>query len=297
MKYRFFGLYLLTMIGMTSCLKDKDYENYKYGSYGAGNSKAGIGFPESENIINNIALENIDTEQEFEVALINLLSASPATTDIRITVETDLSVIEEYNDVNEGDLVPLPNGSYFFETVELTIPKGSRTVQMNLKFADAFNRLDLTKNYGLGLKISTVDPSGIVISENRRRLLIGVNIKNQYDGVYDMKGYTLREGDPGKTGNFAGVEMSLLTAGLHVLDFGALQNWADLTGVGIGEPRITVNPITNKVTITSSGRAVNLPGYDSRYDPATRTFYLGFTWGGGPSSRVAIDTLQFLRTR
>lgn len=297
MKYRFFGWYLLTMIGMTSCLKDKDYENYKYGSYGAGNSKAGVGFPESENIINNISLENIGTEQEFEIALINLLSAGSASTDIIITVEQDPSLLDEYNDANDGDLVPLPDGSYEFDSMEVIIPRGERTVQMRLNFPDALNTLDLTKNYGLGLKISSVNPSGIVIAENQRRILIGINIKNQYDGIYDMRGYSLRAGDPAKTGNFSGVEMSLLTAGLHVLDFGALQNWSDLTGVAIGEPRITVNPVTNKVTITSSGGAVNLPGYDSRYDPATRTFYLGFTWGGGPASRVAIDTLQYMRTR
>ncbi len=297
MKYRILGWCMLAMIGITSCLKDKDYENHKYGTFGMDNSNAGVGFPESENEINNIALENFDTEQEFEVALVNFLSANPATTDIKVTVELDPSLIEEYNQANDGNRFELPDGSFEFETFELVIPKGSRTAQMQLKFPDVKNTLDLTKNYAVGLKIKSVEPAGVVIAENQRRVLVGVNIKNQYDGVYSMRGYSLRAGDPSKTGWFSGEEMALLTAGLHVVDFNDLLVWADLTGIGIGEPQIEIDPATNKVTVSSSGGAVNLPGYDSRYDPATRTFYLGFTWGGGPSSRVSIDTLEYLRPR
>lgn len=297
MKYRLYGLLMLAVIGITSCLKDKDYENHKYGTYGAGTSKAGVGFPESENSINNIALENIGTEQEFDVGLVNLLSANPAATDIKITVELDPSLIEEYNQANDGNRFELPDGSFAFETLELVIPKGSRTAQMQLKFPDVMNTLDLTKSYAIGLRIKSVEPAGIVIAENLRRILVGVNIKNQYDGVYSMRGYSLRAGDPAKTGWFTGQEMSLLTAGLHVVDFNDLLVWSDLTGIGIGEPQVVIDPATNKVTVSSSGGAVNLPGYDSRYDPATRTFYLGFTWGGGPASRVSIDTLEYLRPR
>lgn len=297
MKYRFIGLYMLAIVGITSCLKDKDYEDHQYGSYGAGSSKTGVGFPESANAINNIALENVDTEQDFDVALVNLLSANPAATDIKVIVEPDPTLVDEYNQENDGNRLQLPDGSFEFESFELTIPKGSRTAQMQLKFPDVKNTLDLTKSYAVGLRIKSVAPSGVVIAENLRRILVGVNIKNQYDGVYSMRGYTLRAGDAAKTGFFSGQEMSLLTAGLHVLDFNDLLVWADLTGIGIGEPQLVVNPATNKVTVSSSGGAVNLPGYDSRYDPATRTFYLGFTWGAGPSSRVSIDTLEYLRPR
>ena len=37
------------------------------------------------------------------------------------------------------------------------------------------------------------------------------------------------------------------------------------------------------------------PSYTNRYDPATKTIYAAFTWGAGSASRLALDTLKYLR--
>jgi len=54
---------------------------------------------------------------------------------------------------------------------------------------------------------------------------------------------------------------------------------------------------SNNVTITSAGGAYNNPGYTSVYDPGTKTFFISFTWGAGPSSRLSTDTLSYLGPR
>jgi hypothetical protein len=296
---------VLLLFTGTGCLKDKGFDDNKYGLNHPEDSPVGVGFAQALNKINVTSINNEDTAQTMLVALTNLLSDEPADQDIHVTIEQDPTVVTAYNtadDNNDGvfDNVPLaamPASAYTIKSLSVVIPKGQRTVFLSLTIPKAKSTLDLTKTYGFGFRIASVQEQGITISSNLRRTLVGVAIKNKYDGVYSMKGYSLRAGDPAKTGNFTGEEMTLVTAGADIVDFADLQVWADHTGVGIGEPKLDINPATNKVTITSSGGATNAPGYDSRYDPATKTFYISFTWGGGPLSRLATDTLTYLRPR
>jgi hypothetical protein len=284
-------------IALGGCIKDKDFEANKYGVSNPGGSPVGVGFPQAVNDINTSSIENVATPQTLQVALVNLLSDAPAEQDIHVTIALNPALISEYNIAHEDSLLVLPANAFSIPSMTVVIPKGQRTATFTLNILNASGNLDLTRGYALGLEIKSVQEPGITIAGNLKNILLGIAIKNQYDGIYSMRGYTLRAGFAEQTGNFSGAEMTLVTAGVTTVDFLRLQIWADGSGVGIGNPRLTVNPATNKVTITSSGGASNLPGYDSRYDPATRTFFVGFTWGAGPASRVAIDTLVFNRPR
>ena len=123
-------------------------------------------------------------------------------------------------------------------------------------------------------------------------------VLNQYDGYYSYKGYVLRGGDPVLTGNFAGLSMALVTSGLSTVQFATSAIWGDgVTGISAGLPILTVNT-DNSVTLASTtGQVYNDPGYQSRYDPASKTFFISFTWGAGPSQRLSTDTLTFAGPR
>ena len=123
-----------------------------------------------------------------------------------------------------------------------------------------------------------------------------LRFKNKWDGVYEMSGSTLRAGDAARTGTFTPIEMPLATSAANEVTFGKLQVWADNSGVGIGNPVLTINA-DNSVDVSSDGGAYNVPGSPNYYDPATKTFYLDFTWGAGPTRRRATDVLVYLRPR
>ena len=123
-------------------------------------------------------------------------------------------------------------------------------------------------------------------------------ILNQYDGYYSYKGYVLRAGDPVLTGNFNGQSMPLVTLSTNAVQFANAALWGDgVTAISAGIPILTVNP-DNSITLTSTtGQVSNDPNYQSRYDPASKTFFISFTWGAGPASRLSTDTLTFTGPR
>lgn len=124
---------------------------------------------------------------------------------------------------------------------------------------------------------------------------------NQYDGVYLVKSYTFRGGDPLRTGNPVPFEMNLVTTSDSTVQFDTLHLWADGSGVGIGNVILSIYPSTNVVipsnTIAPTVIVSPAPGYNNFYDPVSKTFYVTYTWYAGPSSRLIIDTLVYLRQR
>ncbi len=121
---------------------------------------------------------------------------------------------------------------------------------------------------------------------------------NKYDGVYENHSYTFRSGDPSRTGFPLPYEVGLVTSGADSVQSDILHKWADGSGIGITYPIFIIDSTTNIVYVTASGFVVmDAPGYSNRYDPITKTIYAAFTWGAGTSSRLAVDTLIYLRPR
>lgn len=216
---------------------------------------------------------------------INLASPKTLGTPVTAVFALDTAYLNSYNAANGTNYLLMPDSVYtIVNGWNRTIAPGHRLDSMYVTFD--FTKLDLSQTYILPITIQ----SASVPIEQWNHLMINPSVKNKYDGNYTMVGQTLRAGDPVKTGEFAPITMALQTSGPSSVAFGSLQVWADGTGVGIGSPILQVNA-DNSVTITSSGGAINAPGYNSHYDPDTQTFYVSFTWGGGPTSRLATDTL------
>jgi hypothetical protein len=213
--------------------------------------------------------------------------------DITVNVAVDAATLTQYNTENGTNYV-VPPTAIFNLPASVVIKKGERISQSQITITNN-SSFDFGVNYALPLKITSASKG--VISSNFGKAVYAFGVRNIYDGHYSLKGYSLRAGDAAKTGNFVlDAGRDLVTVGGNINQFNDLQVWADLTGVGIGLPTFTVNA-DNSVTISSSGGAYNAPGYNSRYDPATKTYYVSFTWGAGPSARLATDTLVYVRPR
>lgn len=129
-----------------------------------------------------------------------------------------------------------------------------------------------------------------------------IAIANQWTGSYLMSYYALRAGDPALTGYVSKLPWKLATAGKKSVIFWKIQLWGDGKGTigGIGPWLLTIDdsggqtkPMPVTVSDAANPAVKNTPGYNSRYDPAKKTFYISVFWGNGPTHRAAIDTLVY----
>lgn len=303
-KYKFFSIVALAslmIVAGTSCLKDKLADDNLTNPEIEGSPSVieimGPGrWTTSYNSSYAISLIASTKDTTFNMVYIRLASEDPAPEDIKVQLELVPTLLNGYNDSNGTHLVqPSANLYQLADNMVVTIPKGSR--EGTLKMTAKPKELEGAE-YGFGVRVKSVTPSNYTVSGNFSNAVVIVGIRNIYDGIYDYKGFSLRAGDPALTGYFNGAEMGLETTGPNSVIFTGLAVWGDGTsGIGIGNPELQVNTTTNKVTISSSGGAGNAPGYDSRYDPATKTFYISFTWGAGPAARLSTDTLTYTGPR
>ncbi|WP_197285470.1 DUF1735 domain-containing protein [Pedobacter sp. R20-19] len=285
---------MLCMLSLSSCLKNKNEQP----DFSATTPvvEIPVGSPVGDGSVNSLTTSLIqqDTPSEY-MFYINYAAANTKSTDITVTLSVDPAVLAAYNAAHASDpALTIVPASAFTMPVTITIPANQRRVQVPVKFISNV----LNPAIGYGLPVTIKDASGEVISKNFGSVVIKVAVRNRYDGKYSFKGYVFREGDPVLSGNFKGLTKDLPSNGATALDFG--QVWSNGTGVGgIDGLTINVNPTTNKVTMKSTANAtlVNDPAYDSRYDPATKTFYISFKWGASPSSRAATDTLTYVSPR
>lgn len=301
---------LASSLTVTSCLKDKDYEDGKFQSLRSRGEQRVVemGLTATSNVnYLNIALDATPDDTTFNLIPIILASANPAQEDIKVTVVLNPALIGEYNatsdpQTNHGEapasLYTIENPAAAGGGYVVTIPRGSNTGFLRIKLVPEDY---LGFDYALGFQISKIEPSSYLVSSNLGTGVVAIGIKNEWDGIYDIKGYALRAGDPALTGNFTDREMALVTSGATSVAFGSLALWGDGNSlIAIGNPNLAINTAVgppHPVTITSPGGASNAPGYNSRYEPATKTFFISFTWGAGPASRLATDTLTYNRPR
>lgn len=225
------------------------------------------------------------------------VNTAPA--DMTVNLAVDAASLTLYNSQN-GSTYEVPPADVMSFPSSLVIKKGTRTVQalLTIKVTASF---DFSKAYAVPLKITSTSPAAI-ISGNFGVAVYAFGVRNPWDGKYSYKGYSLRAGDGALTGNFTGKTINLVTTGATSLQFGSLALWGDgASGIGIGNPSLAINTTgggsTYPVTISSSGGAYNAPGYNSRYEVATKTFYISFAWGAGPAARLSTDTLTYIGIR
>ncbi|TWR29797.1 DUF1735 domain-containing protein [Mucilaginibacter pallidiroseus] len=297
------GLSLMSvlMLSLASCLKDKTANIDPSGSpavVGWSTSTTGdqpadvtAGFTRYSRSY------NISTTETEMLVQVSYSGSSLPTSDVTVNLGLDLDALKAYNAAHSPQTsVVLPSTVYTMPS-SVVIKAGQRKADIVVKLKT--NLFDLQQAYILPLKITST--SAGAVSSNYGTVLYSVGAKNQYDGVYALKGYVVRQGD---TGGLMGYTVKgianreLITLGPNSVSF--TQLWANGGGIaGIDGTTITVNPTTNKVTMSASSNPAlkNLESYDNRYDPATKTFYISFYWGNGPAHRAATDTLTYIGPR
>jgi hypothetical protein len=296
---------------LTGCLKDKGFEDQEYGINDPDTQPPGVGFPLGSKT-NAFGLDvSASTQVINDMVYVNLLSGNAAPSAINVAlVDNSTTLIANYNTANEltgtDAILPLPTSIYNFAT-SLTIPGGSRNVQVPLNVTNT-TALDPNRSYAVGISISTVD-GGYKIASNLDDLLIIFSIKNRLDGIYEVTGAALRAADPVLTGPVGPIERILSTSGANSVQWEGQVPWANGGGSALPagyEPNITVDPVTNLITSLTSTAGTTLTGpivrtdligTTHRYDPATKTLYFEFTYGGGPTSRLFTFKARWLRPR
>jgi hypothetical protein len=297
--YKIFPVLTLAFaLSMTACLTDSEYDNNQIGINPTNNKNYVEVHLTSGNNTNFLAYSFASVDKDTTITQlipINLTSGA-ATSDVTITYQMldtlNSALVDSLVNI-DGLVLPDPTKITVLNTpLKVTIKKGSSTGYVQVKF----NPSTLVGNTTIfGIKITAVSDPKYVIS-NLNVGYVEIGIKNKWDGIYLLKGYTLRAGDGARTGSVPPFDMPLITSGANSVQFGLLQEWADGSGVGIDYPVLTIDA-SNNVTIYSDAGAINNPGYKSTYNPTKREFYISLTWGAGPAARLATDTLTYIGPR
>lgn len=288
---------LASMVGLSSCLKDNQHYVDFAGSPPLIELPAASGVGSSGGILQSVGLAISTTPIPVNL-MVNLASPHTLSTAVTVKVSVDQAALTKYNTDNKTNFVLIP-ASYYTSTFTATIPAGQNqafvVINVNSSLIDPS-----ISNYALPLTIT--DGGGQQIS-NIKTVIYNLQAKNNYDGAYSLKGFVFRNvgdgtNDPTLGGNFKGLSQNLAT--INGTSVTLTPVWKTGVGAaGVAGTSITVDPATNKVTISSTGNATlgNDPTYNNRYDPATKTFYISYKWGSGTSNRSQIDTLVYTGSR
>ncbi|MEO7922509.1 MAG: DUF1735 domain-containing protein [Chitinophagaceae bacterium] len=288
-------------VTFTSCLKDKGFEDGTYGINDPDTQPPGVGFPlgAKVNFLNTAGVNVSATAQAVNgIVYVKLLTGNPAATDVHVTIVINDALRTAYNTAFNPDIDLLPPALYTLP-LTITIPAGQMNAEVPVTISNTTG-LDPNKTYGIGITITAVD-GGYTIAENLKNLLVQFTVKNKYHGDYLSNGYVYHPSAPRPI-------IDLLkpgsTSGANSIDI----DWGDLGPQGYRN-RITIDPVTNNLTITAapgasggtytqmnSGLPTSGPAYtpqwagsglcNNTYNPTNKTFYIRVGYVGGTGWRV-----------
>jgi hypothetical protein len=289
-------------LGLTSCLKDKGFENNEYGINDPDTQPPGVGFPLAASAKYTVGLDVSSTPQVVnDVVYVNLEAGSPAPADIQITLTINDALRTAYNTANGTNILALSPTLYSVATT-MTIPAGARNVQIPITVSNTTG-LNPNSSYAVGITIASVT-GNYTIASNLKNLLLEFTIKNKYDGKYQLRGFHNRPtldlpydetvlmitSGPNSVYMF----WPALGAAAHPLNGGT-------TYYGSFTANFIFNPSTNVMTGWDwSPYATTLPttvGAGSRYDPSDKTIYFYGWYNNNPGARAFFDTLRYLGPR
>ena len=239
---------------------------------------------------------------EIDLTELRLSSRSVTEGNVTVKVISNPAVVAAYNDAN-GTRYAAAGAASFALTNDYTLGPDQRKAMVKAVIRpSAF----LDQPYAIGLSIAEM--SNGEISPVAKNVMVFLSIKNDYDGIYRLKGYSEIPGST-FTGHFSfdcDEELEVITSGNSSVYLSPSQpaysagSFVYITNM---LPDITVDKTTNKVTAVT-GRTGSLgiiypfdAAYNSRYDPATKTLYVKFGVEPAGSGRFIIDTLTFCKPR
>ncbi|HVF97524.1 MAG TPA: DUF1735 domain-containing protein [Flavisolibacter sp.] len=243
--------------------------------------------------------------QPTAVALTELRLEPRTITNHTTTVKIILNpvVVSAYNAANGTDYHLPPAGTFSLspETYSLN-PEQRKVVIKGQMLPSAL----VDAQYAVGLSIAEMSDG--YISKLAHDVIVFISIKNSYDGIYSVKGYSNVPGTA-FTGNFfvpCGEDLALATSGSSsvIIDPGQpVYSGGIFTYVSNLLPNIVFDKATNKVTgVLPRPGSIDFifpfdAAYNSRYDPALKTVYIKYGIAPVGSGRYVVDTLTFCKQR
>jgi hypothetical protein len=244
---------LLAVTLLSSCLKDKSP-----GAINFADSPPLVGFQYSgfaeTPITTKIHGQSTDTTGvEITLSVASLTLKTPVTVTVSVDnadaqayAQTDTVGGKPADVVLSSSLYTIANGG------KVTINPGQQIVKLKISFAG--DKINFNQYNILGLKITAVAPSSVVIATNLNFALLALTLQSVYEGEYTNTGSFTDVTNANLTD--AGIypeDIDLLTASAYVVDFYDLS-----FGVGYG------HPISSSGTISYYGGFV--PEFD--FDPS-----------------------------
>lgn len=282
---KYISLALVLPLLTTSCLKDDELLGPD--AEGAVENIIEFGNPSfiASSTSSSIPLYALSYDMEPTGVLnltIKCVGAKKATSDIKVNISVDNSLLDIYNEENQEEYVPLPITQYSISALEAVIKKGEREVviPVNLK-PDQFT---FDKDYALALKISSV--SSGVISGNFGKIIAAISGKNAYDGVYNYK----------TSANTSLVPNANKTVQLVTVGANRVKLSPGLLGSYSNEVYYNIDPVTHAVTVECPSLGVEEPqDARSKWDPQTKT--LTVYWKQGNGGRTFEETFTYTGPR
>jgi hypothetical protein len=264
MKTKFISAAVAASLLLTSCLKDRGFDNDKYGIKDPSdpkNSPANVSIVEAgDGGVKISSLQLLPTVETFDLITVSYNADQPAPKDIDVQLVLVPAIVTAYNTANMTNYLPLPASNYTFpSTLNVKIPQGQRKVVVKMTLNKA--GLSLSDAYGLGVRINSVS-DGITIAENLKENVYAFLLRNKYDGYYTLNGYHNRppstSGGADYTFPYKNIDMYLRTSGpnsvhYYFVDAGSTGRPIGISPTTVGwygsaiSPDITMDPATNAV--------------------------------------------------
>ncbi len=282
-------------MALTSCLKDKGFENGEYGIPVA--EKKAISLPQSVNGVVNSGIFSITDPQTIAAPVFALEAINPLSSDVNVQFALKPSLVAA-----DSNLTLLPADKYQIN-LSGKIKAGKYVDTLKIIVPDA-SSLDPTQTYALGLEIVSAD-NGCQIAANMKEVIVKILIKNIYDADYTANGYFYHPSSPR---DIEDLHKTAATVGPYAV-------LVDLGDLGPDFQSIfEIDPVTNQLTITAGNAgtpalimySVALPGSNpgytpqwagsaecnNTYDPATKTFKVRYGYVGGTGLRVTEEIIK-----
>ncbi|MFL5748494.1 MAG: DUF1735 domain-containing protein [Niastella sp.] len=294
-------LFSALLTGLSSCLK-KDAMNIDPDS----GTKNVVEFANTGDNVASVASKyprfyaDLGTVTAGQVTAINLnvsySGIDNASQDITVNLALDTAALSLYNTTDGTDYTVPPTTVCKFPS-SVIIKKGTRLTQVDISITIS-NDFDFNESYALPLKITSA--SAGTISNNFGSAIYSFGGRNKYDGIYLVKG-NVTHPNAAYTGPFVADEVEFTTTGAASIGMKAQPffNNGTLSTFGV-YPVFTVNA-DNSVTVTNmpdGGMApsVSDPNYKNRYDPATKTFFISYSYNAS-TPRIIYDTCIYVKPR
>lgn len=240
---------------------------------------------------------------EIDLTEIRLNPRTVTDHDTKVKVILNSVVVYDYNTANGTSYKPVPATAIALPTANYVLgpEKRSTMVRCVVRPSSLLNGF-----YAIGLSIAEMSDGDI--SPIGKNVIVFISIKNEYDGIYRLNGFSQIPGSA-YIGNFTvpcTEKLEVATASdnsVHLSPAQPVANGSSFIYISNLLPTIQFDKATNKVSgVIGRAGGIDLifpydPNYNSRYDASTKTIFVKYGIAPAGSGRFIIDTLTYCGPR